>query len=310
MKLFAVFQLIDFPLAGFKSALCEKVASKKPIQFAMGFLLSILSSLVYSQTTLTALTTPIAPQRIASLNICIDQLLWELVPHERLVSISYLTADPIWSPIAEQVKGMPVNHGLAEEIVPLKPDVIFAGEFDAPTAIELLKKLNLRVERLPLPRTLGDINTQILQLAELVGTNEKAQQMVNNIDRQVAALQTVNNGKTPLTAFWYSANGVVIGDGTLEHELMQLAGLRNLAAERGMFGFNQLDLELLLSAKPQILIVERGSDDAYSLAREYLSHPALQHADFNVVTLPAGLSGCAATVISDVAAQLKNSLAK
>lgn len=250
------------------------------------------------------------PQRIASLNICIDQLLWELVDRQRLVSISYLTANPMWSPIAGQVKGVPLNHGLAEEIVPLKPDVIFAGEFDAPTAIELLQKLDLRVERLPLPRTLGDINTQILQLASMVGEREKAERMVNNINTQIAALQAANQHKKPLTAFWYSANGVVIGDGTLEHEFMQLAGLRNLAAERGMFGFNQLDLELLLSAKPQLLIVEQGSDDAFSLAREYLSHPALQHADFKVIVLPAGLSGCAATVISDVAAQLKNSLAK
>lgn len=270
----------------------------------MVFLLLVISSITYAQARQTA------PERIASLNICIDQLLWELVPHERLVSISYLTADPIWSPIASQVKGMPVNHGLAEEIVPLKPDVIFAGEFDAPNAIELLQKLGMHVERLPLPRTLGDINTQILQLAELVGAQAKAQQMVEKIDTQIAGLQVTNKGAPPLTAFWYSANGVVIGDGTLEHEFMQLAGLRNLAAERGMFGFNQLDLELLLSAKPQILIVEQGSDDAYSLAREYLSHPALQHADFKVVTLPAGLSGCAATVISDVATQLKNSLAK
>ncbi len=250
------------------------------------------------------------PQRIASLNICIDQLLWELVDRQRLVSISYLTANPMWSPIAAQVKGVTLNHGLAEEIVPLKPDVIFAGEFDAPTAIELLQKLNLRVERLPLPRTLGDINTQILQLANMIGEREKAERMVNNINTRIAALQAANQHKKPLTAFWYSANGVVIGDGTLEHEFMQLAGLRNLAAERGMFGFNQLDLELLLSAKPQLLIVEQGSDDAFSLAREYLSHPALQHADFKVIVLPAGLSGCAATVISDVAAQLKNSLAK
>lgn len=274
---------------------------KKPIVYSMGFLFFVLANSALAQT---------APARIASLNICIDQILWELVPHEKLVSISYLTANPIWSPIAEQVKGMPVNHGLAEEIVPLAPDVIFAGEFDQRGPIELLQKLGKRVERLPLPRTLSDINDQILQLAEMVGERAKAEQMVKTISAQIAELQAAKQGKTPLTAFWYSANGVVIGDGTLEHEFMQLAGLRNLAAERGMFGFNQLDLELLLSAKPQILIVEQGSDDAYSLAREYLSHPALQHADFKVVTLPAGLSGCAATVIGDVATQLKNSLAE
>lgn len=274
---------------------------KKPISWLMGFLFFIFTLPAAAQTV---------PQRIASLNICIDQLLWELVPHERLVSISYLTADPIWSPIAMQVQGMPLNHGLAEEIVPLTPDVIFAGEFDAPNAIELLQKLGKRVERLPLPRKLGDINDQILQLAGMVGAQAKARQMVEKITAQVAELRAANTGKTPLAAFWYSSNGVVIGDGTLEHELMQLAGLRNLAAERGMFGFNQLDLELLLSAKPQILIVEESQDESFSLAREYLSHPALQHADFKIVVLPAGLSGCAASVLGDVAAALKQELVK
>ncbi|HEY8940315.1 MAG TPA: ABC transporter substrate-binding protein [Cellvibrio sp.] len=278
---------------------------KKPICFLMGFLFFICAINTVAQTA----TQPI-PQRIASLNICIDQLLWELVPHERLVSISYLTADPIWSPIAQQVRGMPLNHGLAEEIVPLKPEVIFAGEFDAPNAIELLQKLGARVERLPLPRKLDDINEQIFQLANMIGAQSKAQHMVANINTQIAELKAASAGKTPLTAFWYSSNGVVIGAGTLEHEFMQLAGLRNLAAERGMFGFNQLDLELLLSAKPQILIVEEGSDDAFSLAREYLSHPALQHADFKVINLPAGLSGCAASVIGDVASTLKQELTK
>ncbi|HSC66270.1 MAG TPA: ABC transporter substrate-binding protein, partial [Cellvibrio sp.] len=217
-----------------------KRAAKKPIRIAMGFLFLSLANIAAAQTANAI------PERIASLNICIDQLLWELVPHERLVSISYLTADPIWSPIAKQVQGMPLNHGLAEEIVPLRPDIIFAGEFDQRSPIELLQKLGKRVERLPLPRTLEDINVQIVQLAGMVGAQAKAQQMVEKINAQIAELKTASAGKTPLTAFWYSSNGVVIGDGTLEHEFMQLAGLRNLASERGMFGFNQLDLELLL----------------------------------------------------------------
>lgn len=286
---------------------------KKPIRCWMGFLFLVCAIQGFAQIASSPTPqkkSPAVPQKIASLNICIDQLLWELVAHERLVSLSYLTANPAWSPIAKQVQGMPLNHGLAEEIVPLHPDVIFAGEFDAPNAIELLQKLGKRVERLPLPRKLGDINEQILQLANMVGAQEKAQHMVEKINTEIAGLQMANAGKTPLTAFWYSSNGVVIGDGTLEHELMQLAGLRNLAAERGMFGFNQLDLELLLSAKPQILIIEESQDESFSLAREYLLHPALQHADFKMVILPAGLSGCAASVIGDVALTLKKELAK
>jgi iron complex transport system substrate-binding protein len=91
---------------------------------------------------------------------------------------------------------------------------------------------------------------------------------------------------------------------------MQLAGLRNLAAERGMVGFNQLDLELLLSAKPQILIIEESDAGAFSLAREYLAHPALARAGFKIVRLPTGLSICAATALGDVAIELKQALAK
>lgn len=282
---------------------------KKPNVIALGFLFFI-ASLQAQTPALTNAETPITtpPQRIASLNICIDQLLWELVPHERLVSFSYLTADPMWSPIAGQVKGMPLNHGLAEEIVPLHPDIILAGEFDARDAINLLQRLGSRVERVALPRTLDDIHQQILQVGELAGVTEKAQQMSARIAQQLSALKITRQDPTPLTAFWYSSNGVVIGEGTLEHELMRFAGLRNLAAERGMYGFTPLDLELLLSAKPQILIVEESSSEAFSLAREYLEHPALATADFTLVRLPAGLSGCAASVVGEVAVALKQAL--
>ena len=279
---------------------------KKPIIQLMGFLFFISASGVQAQ--IDSLAQP--AQRIASMNICIDQLLWDLVDHQRLVSISYLTASPMWSPIAEQVRGIPTNHGLAEEIVPLSPDLILAGEFDAASAVELLNRLGNTVTRLPLPRKLSDINEQIIQLGDLVGEGEKARVMAQQISAQVAELQTANAGQEPLTAFWYSSNGVVIGDGTLEHELMQLAGLRNLAAEQGMFGFNQLDLELLLSAKPQILIIETSNAEGFSLAREYLAHPALENAGFKLVRLPTGLSGCATSVLGDVAIALKQELAK
>lgn len=279
-------------------------ANKKPIRCAMGFLFLVVASSTCAQTA------PAMPERIASLNICIDQLLWAMVPHEQLVSISYLTADPMWSPIAAEVQGIPLNHGLAEEIVPLKPDVILAGEFDAIDAVALLQRLGNRVERVPLPRKLDDINQQVLQLGELVGANEKALLMTQKTSAQVAELQAANKNQQSLTAFWYSSNGVVIGDGTLEHELMQLAGLRNLAAERGMHGFNQLDLELLLSATPQILIIEESDAGAFSLAREYLAHPALANAGFKIVRLRAGLSVCAAATLGDVAVELKQELAK
>lgn len=248
-----------------------------------------------------------APQRIASLNICIDQLLWQLVPHERLVSLSYLTADPLWSPIASQLGAMHLNHGLAEELVPLKPDVIIAGEFDALAATELLQRLGYPVVRLAMPRDLAGIGQQVRELGQLVGEERAAADFAQGIDRQLQQLRDLPKGRAP-RVFWYSSNGVAIGAGTLEHELMQLAGLHNLADDLGMQGYVPLDLELLLAARPELLIIEESNAAAFSLAREYLSHPALGSAGFRVVSLPAGLSGCAAPVVGDVVQALEQEL--
>jgi iron complex transport system substrate-binding protein len=132
--------------------------------------------------------------------------------------------------------------------------------------------------------------------------------MIQSINEQLNVLDHLPQAANPPTAFWYSSNGVVIGAGTLEHELMLRAGLRNLAAERGIFGFATLDLELLIAAKPQYLIIEESNVAAYSLAREYLAHPLLSHSQFTIIRLPAGLSGCAATAVEEVALALKNQL--
>ena len=251
-----------------------------------------------------------APSRIASVNICIDQLLWQMVPHERLVSVSYLTADPRWSAIAGEVSGLALNHGLAEEIIPLQPDIVLAATFDNPDGMRLLQRLGVNVSYLPIPNVLSGLSLQVKQLGELVGMQQQAAFMANRIEQKLKELATVKRPATALTAFWYSSNGVVIGDGTLEHELMQLAGLRNLAAEKGLFGFNPLDLELLLAAKPDVLILEESRAEAFSLAKEYLLHPALEKAEFRIIQLPAGLSGCSATVVGDVVTALRDALGK
>ena len=231
-----------------------------------------------------------APQRIASLNICIDQLLWQLVPHERLVSMSYLTADPLWSPIAGQLGAMHLNHGLA--------------------ATELLQRLGYPVVRLAMPRDLAGIGQQVRELGQLVGEERAAADFAQGIDQQLQQLQQLRHllkGRAP-RVFWYSSNGVAIGAGTLEHELMELAGLHNLAVDLGMQGYVPLDLELLLAAHPELLIIEESNASAFSLAREYLSHPALAGAGFRIISLPAGLSGCAAPVVGDVVQALEQEL--
>jgi iron complex transport system substrate-binding protein len=250
------------------------------------------------------------PQQIASLNMCLDQLLVQLVPKARIASVTWLSAHPQLSVISEQLDGLTLNHGLAEEIVPLQPDLILAGEFGALDAVALLQRLGYRVERLSLPRRLNDIGTHIREFGLLVGAQQRAEDMAQAIEQQLAdmdAYQATTAHQT--TAIWYSSDGVVIGADTLEHELLTRAGYRNLAAENNLTGFSKLDLEQLLVYAPQVIIVDVGYAQAFSLANEYLQHPALRQQS-RLLELPAALSVCSAPVVIDALRALKNGVIK
>jgi iron complex transport system substrate-binding protein len=248
------------------------------------------------------------PQRIVSLNLCIDALLLKLVDRPRIDSLTYLSGNPQFSPFAAQTKGIYLNRGLAEDIVPRNPDLILAGDFGAVDAVTLLVQLGFRVERLPLPRTISDITAHIRHMGLLVGSEPAAEQMVKNIEQQLLLTESLQQHKKVVTAFWYSSNGVVVGADTLENELMQRAGLHNLALDKNISGFGHVDIEELLLAQPQVIIVESADTHSFSLAQEYVHHPALRASHTRIIQLPATLSVCSAPVVADVIKALREQI--
>lgn len=239
------------------------------------------------------------PQRIVSLNLCVDQLLLALVPKARIASVTYLSTNKQLSTVTDQLEGIYINQGLAEEIVPLQPDLIIASEFGATDAVRLLQQLGFHVERVHFPLTLNAVIEHIEELGALVGGEVAAHNLTQQIHAQLAQADKLAKVEPSPTAIWYSPNGVVAGQGTLEHELMTRAGFRNLAAESGLTGFAQMDLEQLVVAAPQNLIIEGGYVESFSVAREYLQHPALKRQS-RVIELPAAISVCSAPAVADV----------
>src|SRR5690606_7547442 len=130
------------------------------------------------------------PQRVVSLNMCLDPLLLQLLPPERLVSLTYLSGQSQLSAISDQLRelvqarGLLLNHGLAEELVPLAPDLILAGEFGATDAVALLQQQGYRVEKLGLPQGLADIASHLRQLGSLLGEEERAEAMASQLEQK------------------------------------------------------------------------------------------------------------------------------
>lgn len=252
---------------------------------------------------------PAPPHRIASLNLCTDQLLLMLLDRDRIASVTAWSQKPESSYMAEAARGLPTNDGLAEQVLPLRPDLIITGRYNQGAMTNLLGQLGYAVAVVEVPLTLQAARLAIIEFGQLVGAEAAAQRLVVAMDARLAAIDraVAPRSQRPLAAV-YAPNGVTAGAGTVMNDIVERAGMRNLAAELGLVGYGQLPLEQLVAAKPDVLILDATAEpeDGGSLAHRYLDHPALADimAKARVVSLPPPLSVCVGPMTVDAIERL------
>lgn len=212
------------------------------------------------------------PQRVVSINVCTDQLAILLADPAQLQSVSYLSRDPLLSVMSDRAKQLPINHGQAEEVFLMKPDLVLAGTFSSRATVGLLRDLGVRVEEFAPARSFQDIKAHMKRLGELLGREEEAERQVSAMSADLMAIRKPDRRQT--VALYY-ANSYTAGRGTLIDEAIRLAGLDNIADKAGVRGSAMLPLEMLVMEKPDILVRgSRGRPPA--LAFENFEHPALR----------------------------------
>ena len=110
-----------------------------------------------------------APARVVSMNLCTDQMAMLLAAPGQLISVSSLARDRQSSAMADEAMRYPVNHGLAEEIWLLKPDLVIAGTFTARASVEMLKRLGVPVLTVPPAYGLADIAERLRLVGDAIG---------------------------------------------------------------------------------------------------------------------------------------------
>src|SRR5215475_3641278 len=83
------------------------------------------------------------PHRIVSLNLCTDELVLRLADPANIASVTWLARTS--GNVPDLVGKAHINHGLAEEIVPLDPDLILAGIYTTRAAVAMLKRTDFPV---------------------------------------------------------------------------------------------------------------------------------------------------------------------
>lgn len=212
------------------------------------------------------------PRRVVSMNVCTDQLAMLVAKPGQLYSVSYLARDAGTSAMAGEAGSYVVNHGLAEEIFLMKPDLIIAGTYTTRTTVSLLHRLGFRVEEFSPESSFDDVRTNLKRMGDLLGNPERSAALIAAMDAEIAVLR--QKAPQPLTAALYFANSYTSGAGTLVSEVVKLAGLSNLADGLGLAGTARLPLELLILARPDIVAGGRSRQETPALAEQNFAHPA------------------------------------
>lgn len=213
------------------------------------------------------------PSRVVSINLCTDQLAMLLAAPGQLISVSHIARDARVSAMAEEAHTVPINHGAAEEIYLLRPDLVLASTFTSPATVHMLRQLGIAVEIVPPSNSLDDVPDRIIQLGAALGRESLAADMVAAYGARRIALQTTG-GPRPRAAL-YAANGYTSGQQTLAGQILDAAGLTNIAGELGYTYSGVLPLEHLALAEPDMLIASTPYPRP-SRAEEILDHPVVR----------------------------------
>lgn len=258
--------------------------------------------------TCAATAASAAPQRVVSLNLCADELVLRLATPGTVKAVTWLARDPALSNVPQLARAVPVHRGLAEDIVPLAPDLVIAGAYTTRTAVAMLRRLGIPVLELGVPTSIDEALTQITAVAAALDVQQRGAQLVADISTRLEALPAAGSSQ-PLAAV-YQPNGFTIGRGSLVSDVLKRAGLRNLAVERHIDNYGALPLELLLFAQPDLLIMNAEDDSGAAIAYEVLRHPALmrRYDGERVVRVPSAWWSCPSPRLVDAVQRLQQAV--
>ena len=249
-----------------------------------------------------ALMLPVAATaapRIVSLNMCTDQLVLALADRDQIAGISHLAHRRAMSWHWPQAAGLPTLAGQAEEVLPLRPDLVVTASFARAETRGLLLRQGIRVEGFGSARSVAEVREQIRRAGALLEHPGRAEAAIARIDRSLARLAARSAAKR-LRVLPLERRGWVSGGDTLMADLLRLAGFDNLGLQAGIGG-GRLTLEQIIRLQPEVLILSADPASADDQGVALLHHPALARivpAGRRIV-LPQAMTVCAGPMLAD-----------
>ena len=204
-------------------------------------------------------------RRIVSLAPYLSELLFAAGAGNAVVGVSEFSDYPAEAALVSRIGG---GAGLdLEAILALQPDLVVAWQSGNPVnQVEQLRALGLTVF-LSEPRQLRDVPDTLLRLGQLAGTEPVARTTADRFATRYLRLKQ-RYAQRPAVSVFYQIWGQPLMTLNGEHlysDVLRLCGGRNVFAELPALA-PQVDIEAVLAADPEVIIVAVDDGDSPLLA--------------------------------------------
>jgi iron complex transport system substrate-binding protein len=204
-----------------------------------------------------------AALKVASLNLCTDELLLLLADDSQIASVTHLSTQQSETVLWQKARRHRINDGSLLSIASLKPDLVLTMGGGARESGSIARRLGIRVVTLPYPQSLADIEASIARVASEIGKPNRGRQVL----QQLTQLRRTAP-RTSVDTIWLGGGGRSMASTGLASEWMRLAGLR----QRALQG-DRVSLEQLLVSPPRVLLRSDYRVGEYSGEQRWMAHP-------------------------------------
>jgi iron complex transport system substrate-binding protein len=203
------------------------------------------------------ITLDAPPERIASVTLGSDEILLDLVEPERLAGVTFFADNPAISNVAGRLDG--IEHtdlsGNPEQLISLNADLVIMASYSDPATVDQLLDAGVPVFVLTEFNTIGEIRANIRLLGQVTGEEARAEKLINDMDSQIAAVQTLIADQEPVRVLYYEPGGVTYGPGSTVDQIITMAGGVNVIADAAMGAYPLINAEFVLATDPDVILL-------------------------------------------------------
>lgn len=197
---------------------------------------------------------PTTPARIASATSLADQVLAEIANPEQVIAISARTTE---GPAQWRLGTLPRIESLEniEQIISLRPQRLIVSSLSAARPVARLRESGIDVIDLGEMRGMDTLRPDILAVADAIEEHERGAVLADRIEREFANRRTASVPRIE-GLFVGTYAGRMFGGAarTSYHDVLDAAGIDDIAARSGHEGWPEYSAEQLLVMDPDWLV--------------------------------------------------------